>query len=120
MSMDSKRKLKQTLYVKYSCRFLKSEFSWNNVVFDVVDRLINLIGVCLCSEVIAAESVSCLNKALYHLKDIWEEIGIPEDQRLQRTNVVKNHIKVIGLTVLGFHDGLSARQCTFLLCVVFY
>lgn len=46
------------------------------------------------SEVIAAESVACLNKALCHLKDIWEEIGIPEDQRLERTNVVKNHIKV--------------------------
>ncbi|XP_041849176.1 protein regulator of cytokinesis 1b isoform X2 [Melanotaenia boesemani] len=45
------------------------------------------------SEVLAAEAVSCLNKALCHLKDIWEEIGIPEDQRLQRTNVVKNHIK---------------------------
>lgn len=43
---------------------------------------------------LAAEAVSCLNKALYHLKDIWEEIGIPEDQRLQRTNVVKNHVKV--------------------------
>ncbi|XP_029960739.1 protein regulator of cytokinesis 1b isoform X2 [Salarias fasciatus] len=45
------------------------------------------------SEVLAAEAVSCLNKALCHLKDIWEEIGIPEDQRLQRTNVVKSHIK---------------------------
>uniref|UniRef100_A0A3Q3WTD6 Uncharacterized protein n=1 Tax=Mola mola TaxID=94237 RepID=A0A3Q3WTD6_MOLML len=45
------------------------------------------------SEVLAAEAVSCLNKALCHLKDIWEEIGIPEDQRLQRTNVVKTHIK---------------------------
>lgn len=46
------------------------------------------------SEVLASEAVTCLNKALYHLKDIWEEIGIPEDQRLQRTNVVKNHVKV--------------------------
>ncbi|KAM8877885.1 protein regulator of cytokinesis 1b isoform 1-T1 [Synchiropus picturatus] len=45
------------------------------------------------SEVIASEAVSALNKALCHLKDIWEEIGIPEDQRLQRNNVVKNHIK---------------------------
>ncbi|CAN9507276.1 unnamed protein product [Ophioblennius macclurei] len=45
------------------------------------------------SEVLAAEAVSCLNKALCRLKDIWEEIGIPEDQRLQRTNVVKSHIK---------------------------
>lgn len=49
------------------------------------------------SEVIAAESVACLNKALCHLKDIWEEIGIPEDQRLERTNVVKNHVKVSNL-----------------------
>ncbi|XP_061620766.1 protein regulator of cytokinesis 1b isoform X2 [Phyllopteryx taeniolatus] len=45
------------------------------------------------SEVIAAESVSCLNKSLCRLKDIWEEIGILEDQRLQRANAVKNHIK---------------------------
>lgn len=43
---------------------------------------------------LAAEAVSCLNKALFHLKDIWEEIGIPEDQRLQRTNAVKDHVKV--------------------------
>ncbi|XP_068596831.1 protein regulator of cytokinesis 1b [Brachionichthys hirsutus] len=47
------------------------------------------------SEVLAAESVACLNKALLQLKDIWEEIGIPEDQRLQRTNVVRNHIKTL-------------------------
>ena len=52
-----------------------------------------------CSEVLAAEAVSTLNKALCHLKDIWEEIGIPEDQRLQRTNVVKNHIKVRQQTI---------------------
>lgn len=48
----------------------------------------------LYSEVHAAESVACLNRALNQLKDIWEEIGIPEDQRLQRTDVVKKHIKV--------------------------
>lgn len=53
------------------------------------------------SEVLAAEAVTCLNKALYHLKDIWEEIGIPEDQRLQRTNVVKNHVKVRHRSTLG-------------------
>uniref|UniRef100_A0A8C5N7F1 Protein regulator of cytokinesis 1b n=1 Tax=Gouania willdenowi TaxID=441366 RepID=A0A8C5N7F1_GOUWI len=45
------------------------------------------------SEVLAAESVACLHKALCRLKDIWEEIGIPEDQRLQRTNTVNTHIK---------------------------
>uniref|UniRef100_A0AAY4CPW6 Protein regulator of cytokinesis 1 n=1 Tax=Denticeps clupeoides TaxID=299321 RepID=A0AAY4CPW6_9TELE len=53
------------------------------------------------SEVHAAESVACLNQALNHLKDIWEEIGIPEDQRLQRTDTVKMHVKEEeGLTIL--------------------
>ena len=76
-------------------------------------------GVSLCSEVLAAESVTCLNKALHHLKDIWEEIGISEDQRLQRTNVVKSHIKVIVLlTFLAFHNGRNARHCRFLLCYI--
>lgn len=28
------------------------------------------------------------------LQDIWEEIGIPEEQRVQRTNEVHKHIKV--------------------------
>lgn len=54
--------------------------------------------VCFLSELHAAESVACLNKALNRLKDIWEEIGIPEDQRLQRTDAVKMHIKVITKT----------------------
>ncbi|MEQ2162260.1 Vacuolar protein sorting-associated protein 33B [Goodea atripinnis] len=62
-----------------------------------------IVAVFACrSEVLAAEAVSCLNKALCHLKDIWEEIGIPEDQRLQRTNVVKNHIKVRKLRDIVF------------------
>lgn len=46
------------------------------------------------SEVLAAEAVSCLNRAMAALRDIWEEIGIPEEQRLERTDVVKKHIKV--------------------------
>lgn len=46
------------------------------------------------SEVLAAEAVSCLNRALSQLKDIWEQIGLSEDQRLQRTNAVKQHIQV--------------------------
>ncbi|KAM9754025.1 protein regulator of cytokinesis 1-like [Menidia menidia] len=45
------------------------------------------------SEVHAAESVAYLNRALVRLQDIWEEIGIPEEQRLQRTNDVHKHIK---------------------------
>lgn len=46
------------------------------------------------SEVHAAESVAYLNRALVRLQDIWEEIGIPEEQRVQRTNEVHKHIKV--------------------------
>lgn len=48
------------------------------------------------SEVLAAEAVSCLNRALSALRDIWEEIGIPEELRLERTGAAKNHIKVSG------------------------
>ncbi|XP_076002961.1 protein regulator of cytokinesis 1b isoform X2 [Genypterus blacodes] len=61
------------------------------------------------SEVLAAEAVSCLNKALCHLKDIWEEIGIPEDQRLQRTNVVKNHIKGLLEMMIKEEESLRSR-----------
>nr|XP_046251920.1 protein regulator of cytokinesis 1b isoform X2 [Scatophagus argus] len=61
------------------------------------------------SEVLAAEAVSCLNKALCHLKDIWEEIGIPEDQRLQRTNVVKTHIKSLLDMMIKEEESLKKR-----------
>lgn len=53
------------------------------------------------SEVHAAESVAYLNRALARLQDIWEEIGIPEEQRLQRTNEVHKHIKVSLRSVHG-------------------
>uniref|UniRef100_A0A8C9VSG6 Protein regulator of cytokinesis 1b n=1 Tax=Scleropages formosus TaxID=113540 RepID=A0A8C9VSG6_SCLFO len=61
------------------------------------------------SEVLAAECVACLNKALCHLKDIWEEIGIPEDQRLQRTHVVKNHIKGLLEMMITEEENLKKR-----------
>ncbi|XP_059370998.1 protein regulator of cytokinesis 1-like isoform X2 [Carassius carassius] len=64
------------------------------------------------SEVIAAESVACLNKALCHLKDIWEEIGIPEDQRLERTNVVKNHVKSLLDMMIVEEESLRKRLRT--------
>ncbi|KAM4553471.1 protein regulator of cytokinesis 1-like [Fundulus diaphanus] len=47
------------------------------------------------SEAHAAESVAYFNTALGRLQDIWEEIGIPEEQRLKRTNDVHKHIKVL-------------------------
>ena len=54
----------------------------------------SLASLLVFSEVLAEESIVCLQKALNHLREIWELIGIPEDQRLQRTEVVKKHIKV--------------------------
>uniref|UniRef100_A0A673H3E4 Protein regulator of cytokinesis 1-like n=1 Tax=Sinocyclocheilus rhinocerous TaxID=307959 RepID=A0A673H3E4_9TELE len=62
------------------------------------------------SEIHAAESVACLDKALGELKDIWEEIGIPEDQRLQRTDAVHMHIKEEdGLTMLQLEKDLRTQ-----------
>ncbi|KFO30800.1 Protein regulator of cytokinesis 1 [Fukomys damarensis] len=45
------------------------------------------------SEVLAEESIVCVQKALNHLREIWELIGIPENQNLQRTEVVRKHIR---------------------------
>ncbi|KAM9367032.1 protein regulator of cytokinesis 1b [Symphorus nematophorus] len=60
-------------------------------------------------EVLAAEAVSCLNKALSHLKDIWEEIGIPEDQRVQRTNAVKSHVENLLVMMIKEEESLKQR-----------
>lgn len=48
---------------------------------------------------LAGESIQCLQEALARLRDIWELIGIPEEQRFQRTEVVKHHVKVGSLGV---------------------
>ncbi|KAJ8396736.1 hypothetical protein AAFF_G00015740 [Aldrovandia affinis] len=61
------------------------------------------------SEVLAAEAVACLNSALCRLKMIWEEIGIPEDQRLQRTDVVKKHIKGLLDMMISEEESLHKR-----------
>uniref|UniRef100_A0A7N6B601 Protein regulator of cytokinesis 1a n=1 Tax=Anabas testudineus TaxID=64144 RepID=A0A7N6B601_ANATE len=62
------------------------------------------------SEVHAAESVAYLNRALVRLQDIWEEIGIPEEQRLQRTNDVHKHIKEEdGCTMLQMEKNSRTR-----------
>uniref|UniRef100_W5UED3 Protein regulator of cytokinesis 1 n=1 Tax=Ictalurus punctatus TaxID=7998 RepID=W5UED3_ICTPU len=61
------------------------------------------------SELHAAESVACLNEALNRLRDIWEEIGIPEDQRLQRTDAVKMHIKNLLDMMIAEEEGLKKR-----------
>ncbi|XP_043980347.1 protein regulator of cytokinesis 1-like [Gambusia affinis] len=57
------------------------------------------------SQVHAAESVSYLNRALAKLQDIWEEIGIPEEQRMRRTNDVHKHIKgLLDLMIIEEQD----------------
>ncbi|XP_063781917.1 protein regulator of cytokinesis 1 isoform X2 [Pseudophryne corroboree] len=61
------------------------------------------------SEVIAAESVACLNSALSRLRDIWEEIGIPEDQRLQRTDAVKRHVNMLLTRMIDEEESLKER-----------
>ncbi|XP_001363610.1 protein regulator of cytokinesis 1 isoform X1 [Monodelphis domestica] len=61
------------------------------------------------SEVLAEESVVCLQKALNHLREIWELIGIPEDQRLQRTEVVKKHIKGLLEMMIAEEESLKER-----------
>ncbi|XP_032050653.1 protein regulator of cytokinesis 1 isoform X2 [Aythya fuligula] len=61
------------------------------------------------SEVLAAEAVSCLNRALAALRDIWEEIGIPEEQRLERTDVVKKHIKGLLDMMVAEEESLKER-----------
>lgn len=38
------------------------------------------------------------------LQDIWDEIGIPEEQRLQRTNEVHKHTKVGPKSIPVFCD----------------
>nr|XP_046249251.1 protein regulator of cytokinesis 1-like isoform X2 [Scatophagus argus] len=61
------------------------------------------------SEVHAAESVAYLNRALVRLQDIWEEIGIPEEQRLQRTNEVHKHIKGLLDLMIAEEEELKKR-----------
>ncbi|KAJ0056517.1 hypothetical protein NL108_009717 [Boleophthalmus pectinirostris] len=43
------------------------------------------------------------------LKDVWEEIGIPEEQRLQRTNTVKNHIQGLLDMMIAEEQSLKLR-----------
>ncbi|NXA05079.1 PRC1 regulator, partial [Sapayoa aenigma] len=61
------------------------------------------------SEVLAAEAASCLNRAMAALRDIWEEIGIPEEQRLERTDVVKQHIKGLLDMMVAEEESLKER-----------
>nr|XP_057931119.1 protein regulator of cytokinesis 1-like isoform X3 [Doryrhamphus excisus] len=61
------------------------------------------------SEVHAAESVAYLNRALVRLQDIWEKIGIPEEQRLERTQDVHKHIKGLLDMMIAEEEELKKR-----------
>ncbi|XP_053933166.1 protein regulator of cytokinesis 1 isoform X2 [Cuculus canorus] len=61
------------------------------------------------SDVVAAEAVSLLNGAMAALRDIWEEIGIPEEMRLERIQTVKRHIKEILDLMVAEEESLKQR-----------
>ncbi|XP_040825423.1 protein regulator of cytokinesis 1 isoform X5 [Ochotona curzoniae] len=55
------------------------------------------------------ESIACFQKALNYLWEIWESIGIPEDQKLQRTEVVKKHVKELLDMMIAEEESLKER-----------
>ncbi|KAM6926275.1 protein regulator of cytokinesis 1-like isoform 1-T1 [Lycodopsis pacificus] len=61
------------------------------------------------SEVHAAECGAYLNRAQIRLQDIWDEIGIPEEQRVQRTNDVHKHIKALLDLMITEEEDLKKR-----------
>ncbi|MBZ3882926.1 Protein regulator of cytokinesis 1 [Sciurus carolinensis] len=78
--------------------------------FGSLDSL-GLLGVSAMrrSEVLAEESIVRLQKVLNHLQEIWELIGIPEYQRLQRTEVVRKHIKDLLDMMIAEEESLKER-----------
>ncbi|XP_054633138.1 protein regulator of cytokinesis 1-like isoform X2 [Dunckerocampus dactyliophorus] len=71
--------------------------------------LILYVGNMRVSEVHAAESVAYLNSALVRLQDIWEKIGIPEEQRLERTQDVHKHIQGLLDMMIAEEEALKKR-----------
>ncbi|XP_077566341.1 protein regulator of cytokinesis 1-like [Stigmatopora nigra] len=61
------------------------------------------------SEVHAMESVAYLNRALIQLRDIWEEIGVSEDQRVLRTQAFHEHVKGILDLMIAEEEQLKVR-----------
>ncbi|NXA36143.1 PRC1 regulator, partial [Eudromia elegans] len=61
------------------------------------------------SEALASESVLCLTRALDTLRGIWERIGVPEEQRLERTDVVRKHVQELLDLMIKEEEGLQER-----------
>ena len=53
--------------------------------------------------------MASLSNALIHLKDIWEQVGIPEEQRLIRTEVFTQHIKSMLDLMIEEEEGMKKR-----------
>lgn len=53
-----------------------------------------VLCVCLISEALASSLVTEINLAMARLVDIWDSIGIMEEQRVERMQTVKKHIDV--------------------------
>lgn len=70
------------------------------------------------SEVLASSLVTGINRAMARLVDIWDSIGIMEDQRIERMQTVKKYIEVyIFFVLLVF---CCCVLCLFVNHVVFF
>lgn len=73
---------------------------FNNSTIPVnacVQSLAKLEGskiISLYSEALASSLVTDINHAMARLVDIWDSIGIMEDQRIERMQTVKKYIEV--------------------------
>ncbi|XP_041109763.1 protein regulator of cytokinesis 1-like isoform X2 [Polyodon spathula] len=61
------------------------------------------------SEVLAFSLVSGINKAIARLVDIWDNIGIQEEQRVERMEAVKKHIELLMNEMIIEEENLKLR-----------
>ncbi|XP_058880190.1 protein regulator of cytokinesis 1-like isoform X1 [Acipenser ruthenus] len=61
------------------------------------------------SEVLAFALVSGINKAIARLVDIWDNIGIQEEQRVERMEAVKKHIELLMNEMIIEEENLKLR-----------
>ncbi|XP_044516080.1 protein regulator of cytokinesis 1-like [Gracilinanus agilis] len=63
----------------------------------------------LLSEILARDFVGCFFKALDRLQEIWDLIGIPENQRLQRFENVTQHVQKLLDMMIEEEESLKER-----------
>lgn len=64
------------------------------IPLNVSRHSLSLVAVSLCSKAMASSLVTGINHAMARLVDIWDSIGIMEDQRIERMQTVKKYIEV--------------------------